>query len=265
MRHIFVMMLLLCCASTASADPLLADLFNNNILATSTQLNGGFYIIGSGSGNVLEAGGVASITNSANKNDTYGILSSNTVSMSSIAGATTMITRWEASNSDLKDKASLMAYTWQTADSLTDTPSISVIIDMNNTNISLYIGDSDISLGSIELSADFGAPGDAFSLVATFTSGNFIVSGEGDLVKKDGVSGDILFHGSWGVTPRSFEDYHLGAVVTAKGNNGLIVNLDSVTVDAIPEPAVISLIGIFGGGMIFSRRIFGRKKSDSDA
>ena len=34
---------------------------------------------------------------------------------------------------------------------------------------------------------------------------------------------------------------------------------------AIPEPAVISLISLFGGGMIFSRRIFGRKKSDSGA
>jgi len=40
---------------------------------------------------------------------------------------------------------------------------------------------------------------------------------------------------------------------------------DDFTVSAIPEPAVLSLIGIFGGGMIFCRRIFGRKKSGSDA
>ncbi len=57
----------------------------------------------------------------------------------------------------------------------------------------------------------------------------------------------------------------MGAYVNGRSANGLVVEFDSVTLEAIPEPAVISLIGIVGDGMIFSRRIFGRKKSDSDA
>lgn len=35
--------------------------------------------------------------------------------------------------------------------------------------------------------------------------------------------------------------------------------VDNVTIDAIPEPAVISLIGIFGGGILISRRLFEKK------
>lgn len=248
------------------ADVILSDSFSNGDLATYTNgVSGGFYIIGSGSGEATEVDDVVRVTNSSNKNDTYGILSSNTVSLTSVPGATSLVTRWEVTDSDLKDKTSLMAFTWQTSDMLTDTPDIAVVLDLNNTNASLFVGGDTNSLADIELEANFGAPGDAFSLTATFTSSGFVVVGEGELTAKSGSPGDILFAGSWGVSPKSFEGYHVGATVKAKGTNGLIVDLESVTVDAIPEPAVIGLIGLGGGSMLFYRRITKRNKSDSEA
>ena len=223
--------------------------------------NGGFYTVRSGTGgSVAEASGAAQITSAPKKDDINGMLSTNTVSLSG-TGATTLITTWDIDSSELKAKSSSLTFTWQTADDLA-APEIGVVLDLINTNSYLYIGDTNSVLGSIDLSDGFGDPGEAFSLVATFTSGAFLIEGSGSL--RSGTGAVLSFGQSW-ASPRSFgEEYRVGALVNANGNAGLAVNIGSVVVEAIPEPAVASLIGIFGGGMIFYRRIFGKKKPDAD-
>jgi hypothetical protein len=261
MRYLTIVMLFVGLFSSANADLLVFDDFSNGVLQTG-GVNGGFNIIGTGSGEVEETDGVARITNSSNQNDTYGIMSSNTVSLSAVSGATSMITTWSVSNSDLKDKKSTLAFTWQTQSSLTANPEIGVLVDVNNTNAILYVDNTNNILGQVELDVNFGAPGDDFSLITTFTSSGFIVEGTESLRAKENSGNGILFVGTWGVSPKTFENYHLGAVISAKGNSGLVVDLDAVLVDAVPEPAVVGLIGVIGIGMIFLRRIFGSNNSD---
>ena len=263
MKQLFLLAVLLGWALPGLADVILLDPFDDGNLGTAPGgINGGFFEVTSGGGSVTEASGQAQITSASNQNDVNGMLSTNTVSLSGAPGATTLKTTWVVDSSTLKANSSSLTFTWQTSGSLS-APEIGVMLDLINTNASLYIGDTNTVLGSIELSDGFGDPGQAFSLVATFTSGTFLIEGSNTLRSS---SDDVLsFGGNW-ASARSFgEAYHVGALVNANGTSGLVVNIGSVKVEAIPEPAVVSLIGLCGGGMIFYRRIFGKKNPDHAA
>jgi hypothetical protein len=260
MKRLMVCAILLGWTLPGLAEVILSDPFANDNLGTAPAgTNGGFFAVSSGGGSVTETNGEAQITSAPIKDDVNGMLSSNTVSLSDAPGATTLKTTWNVAGSDLKAKSSSLTFTWQTTDSLA-APDIGVILDLNNTNAYLYIGDTTNVFGEIELSDGFGDPGQAFSLVATFTSGAFLIEGGGTL--KSGSEDVLSFGGSWPSTRSFGEEYHIGALVNANGKDGLVVRIGSVEVEAIPEPAVVSLIGLCGGGMIFYRRIFGRKNPD---
>lgn len=114
----------------------------------------------------------------------------------------------------------------------------------------------------VEIDVSFGATNDAFAVVTEFSLSDYAITADGDL--QDRSNGPFGYTDDWrfGAPPQN--DIYVGAYVNAKSNDGLVVEFDSVTVETIPEPAVISLIAMFGGGMFFSRRIFGRKKADID-
>ena len=239
---------------------LLDDAFDNGVLGTG-GVNGGFGVVGSGTGNVTEeAGGFAQITSSSNQNDVKGMLSSGTVSLSGDPGETAIKTRWVISNSDLKAKSSSLAFVWQTDSDITATPEIGVMLDLVNSNATLYVDNPGNVLGSIELHPDFGGSGDAFTLTAIFYEETFEVRGSNSLRQKN--ADNLFLAGNWGEGPgstRDFstDDYHVGALVNANGTAGIVVDATQVTVEAIPEPAVITMIGLFGSGFLVAHRLFG--------
>jgi hypothetical protein len=249
-------------ALTGKADPILQDFFDDGVVETSDQFNGGFYVSGSG-GSALEAGNKLQLSNAQN-GSTYGVLSTNKFSWTpATPGADTLRTTWVVTDSDLKAKTSLLTFTWQSQDDFNGTPAISLVLDLLNTNATLNVDGSQVG-DEILLDVDFGGSSQAFTVVAEFSVNSMRLIGYDALKDRSKDFLDVSFASGWGSFP-TFNNIRLGASVNAKSNDGLVVEFDSVTVEAIPEPAVISLISLFGGGMIFSRRIFGRKKSDSNA
>lgn len=241
-------------ASSAQGSILLADLFDNNDLATANQFKGGYYDQGAGSGEVAESGTVAQISNSSNKNDFFGMLSSNSVASSTITPETQIRTTWVISDSYLKAKTSSLIFTWQTSDVFTLTPEFGVIVDLNNQTLSMFANSTNNILDSVVLDPTFGDDGDFFSLTATFSETGFEVRGSDDL--KSAAPSNPLLASTWGASLSNTDEYRAGVFVNAIGQNGLIVDVDSITIEAIPEPAVLGLITVFGGGIILFRRLF---------
>ncbi len=108
---------------------------------------------------------------------------------------------------------------------------------------------------------------DGFVLTTTFNSDGYTIKGTG--LSTDGLD-TITLEGDWSEASESYTDlfadsYRIGTLINGQNPGAASFDVGSVRVEAIPEPAVISLIGLFGGGMIFFNRIYGRKKPDSDA
>lgn len=262
-----VFVLVLSVALGGRADLLLQDNYDNNSLETfdPSDIRGGFNgQSSSGTPGIIavESGTVAQISNASNQNDFRGILSNQASGWSTAGGNDhTLVTTWHISSSVLKDKASSMMLTWQTDPNLTTTAEIGVMLDLNNSTAYLFSGSTNNNLGfEVSLDAAFGDPGQAFTITVTFTDATFNVQAS------DGVFADneTNLFGSWANSNianvfsgrSSSADYYLGAFVQAKGTNGLVVDVDYTTMEAIPEPAILGLIGLFGGGIIMIRRIF---------
>ncbi len=266
MKRIFVVCTLLGLTSLASADViLLQDLFDLPPLADSSQTKGGFGEVDNGTGGngtAVESGGVVTLTDGSTPN-IFGIVSSNQESFNSYPEITTT---WMIEQYSFKNKVSYMAFTWQATDAYESTPGVVMIIDLDSGELRLEVNDE--SIGEVAIDTNFGESDSSFTLTATFTQARFTLVGAGENFRNQDGSALRLtadWVGSGGNVRDTLDgDMHVGSLLNAKGSQGLIADIDSVTV-SIPEPAVISLISLFGGGMIFSRRIFGRKKSDSDA
>lgn len=255
-------------AVATRGDILLEDNYNNGVLGTflASDTLGGFNETSSdnSTGFTTESDSSARISSASNKNDFRGFLSNNKWGWASTGANHTLKTTWNISSSDLKDKASHMALVWQLDSGVSTAPEIGVMIDMNNTNAYMFSGSTNNHLGfAIDLNPNFGAPGEAFSIEVIFTETAFHISGSNGLFE-----GDEFFLGDWAdssltdaetfYSRYSENDYYLGALVQGKGKEGLVVEVDSVTMEAIPEPAVITLIGLFGGGLIVLRRQFSK-------
>ena len=259
MKLLIISLMSVSLASTGFADLLLDDQFDNDNLRTSNQFKGGYYTQGQGNGSVSESGTIATLSSSANKNNFYGMLSSNTVSASSITPSTPVSTTWIISNSNLKAKTSSLIFTWQKASELTLSPEFGVLVDLNNQTLNMFANTTNNILDTVQLHVDFGQTNDAFRLTAIFNQGNFEVYGEGALLKGGKSFLDPLLTRTWGDNaPVSGDEYRAGVFVQANGKDGLVVDVDRITIAAIPEPAVISFIGLFGGGLLVCRRIFCR-------
>lgn len=263
MKYALLSILLCGVISSTQADVILKDLFDFGGLgvggSTDGQINGGFNIIGSDGTAVEDSGrGKATISNAPNGSQ-YGILSAGTVSM---GGEPTLRTRWNITDSSLKNNAESLVFTWQLGTDLETSPSIALVLDVQNSEI--YILSSGNTNGNEQIDVSFGATNDVFSVVTEFTLDRYNVAGSDDLKQRIS-NAPISFGDKWASSSPAMDNIYVGAYVNGKAANGLVVEFDSVTVETIPEPAVISLIGIFGAGIIFSRRIFGRKKGDPDA
>ena len=169
-----------------------------------------------------------------------------------------MKTTWVITDSSLKNNAESLVFTWQLGTDLETSAAVALVLDVQTSEV--YLMTSGNTNAIVEVDVNFGATNDTFVVITEFTLDNYSVAGLGDL--KDRSDSQVVFGDSWASPPET--DIYVGAYVNAKAANGLVVEFGSVKVETIPEPAVISLIGLFGGGMIFSRRIFGRKKSDSN-
>ena len=257
MKSRFLFILSLGAAFIARGDLLLQDFFDNNNLPTANEPTGGYYAQGSGNGSVVESGTVATLSSSANKNDYYGMLSSNSVSASAITPTTPVRTSWYVSNSDLKAKTSSLIFTWQTSDTLTLTPEFGVLVDLNNQTLNMFANTTNNILDSVLLDADFGDSGDTFELTAIFTETGFEVVGSESLLKGGLPASPPLLAASWGFSISEADEYRAGVFVQANGNDGLVVDVDRITIESIPEPAVVTLIALSGGALLVSRRIFG--------
>lgn len=121
--------------SVVQADLLLQDFFDDGNLATSSQLNGGFYEVDNGQpkdGFSEETGGMAQLINGSQNNIT-GLLSNNKVNL--LSGS---ITTWDIRDYEISNVSSYIAVTWQTSDTYTPYPELSVIADLAGDGISLF-------------------------------------------------------------------------------------------------------------------------------
>lgn len=241
--------------SMARADLLLQDFFDDGNLATSSQTNGGFSIIGSG-GQAIEDGSAEKlrISNAANGSQ-YGVISLNKVSLGS---EQTLRTTWVITDSSLKNNAESLVFTWQLGSGAIETsPNIALVLDVSdgveNGSATVLLNGSTNHTESI--SADFGQVNDAFTVEMSFNSSEFSF-----LANENQTKEVRFFSGNrgWLSSSPAVDDIYLSAYVNGKASNGLVVEFDSVTVEAIPEPVAITLVGSFGVGMLFIRRWFGK-------
>jgi len=252
-------------AALTQADPIFFDTFDNNDLATGSgpSINAGFKEIDNDSagqsGSVIESEYVAVLTSGTTKN-VYGMLSLTAVPLSNPGGVETS---WDMEGYSLKNNAGYLAFTWQTSAAYDATPELGILLNMTNGQITVtsngeLVDDSqnfDVNI--------FAGSTNGFRLVVTHTPDSLAFRAD----VNDSGSEDISFYSDWSSSSpfKSGQVYHHGAFVNGEGNGAVTAAVDFVVTVPIPEPAVISLISLFGGGMIFSRRIFGRKKSDSNA
>lgn len=262
MKKRIASLVLIFAVGACQADIILRDLFDSGNLATyfmtGGQTNGGFNIIGSG-GSALEDGssGKATISNAPNGSP-FGILSAGTVSL---GGAPKLKTTWIITDSSLKDNAESLVFTWQLGTDLETSPAVALVLDAQNSEA--YLLTTGNTNGIAEIDFSFGATNDAFAVVTELSLDRYDVAGTGAL-KTRSESEPIAFGAEWASGSPALENIYVGAYVNGKSNNGLVVEFDSVTVETIPEPAVISLISLAGGGMIFYRRIFSARKKNTD-
>lgn len=248
----------------AQADPVFYDTFDNNDLATGSgpSVNAGFFEIdNSGPGNagsVTEIDGAAVLTSGATKN-IYGMLSSNSVPLATPGG---IETTWRVEGYNLKDNAAYLAFTWQQDSSYDDTPELRILLNMTNGQITVT-SNGELVDDTHNFDVDiFAGATNSFSLVVSHAPDTLAFNSE---VNGSGLD-DISFFHEWSLSSplKSGEEYHHGAFVNGEGNGAITAAIDYVVTVPIPEPAVASLIGLFGGGMIFYRRILGRKKIGCD-
>ena len=242
------------------AKIVLRDYFDNDDLATapaSTNVAGGFYEVDNGvnkDGFSEEIGGYARLVNGTKKNIT-GLISSNTVNLLSSS-----VTTWNIRDYDISNVSSYIGMTWQTDAGYTPYPELSIIADLTGNGLTFFengtntIGHQNLTLAFEDFSG--------FSLISSFNETSYSISGIG--INLDGGLGEtnVIFSGNWVGAEKSYadlllDDYHLGAFVNGQNNEAASYNIESVSVDVIPEPTVMALIGLFGGGLLVSRRIFG--------
>lgn len=249
--------------SSGYSDPLMWDDFDNDDLGAG-GINGGFVEVDNGvanNGSTTEAGSVASMEDGQNAN-IYGMVSTNGFLLN---GYSSVTTRWDVTQYSIKNKISYMAFTWQNSRGYESAPALQAVIDLESGELTLQIGD-DVPLGSVELDLAFGSTDSSFVLTAVFDAAGYTITGGGSL--KDISLQPVSLTSTWANHGKTHgdifsENLHLGALLSAKGNGGLEANIDSVRLDAIPEPAVAGLISIFGGGMLVSRRIFARRNDET--
>lgn len=243
------------------ADFLIFDDFDNANLATGgiNAINGGFYEVDNGTqnpGSASESGSIVSLNDGQNQN-IYGILSNEAVDFGAFNSVTT---RWTVTQYSIKNKSSYMAFTWQTNSAYTSTPELQVTINLETQELVLESGDG-VDLGKVDIDPAFGLTDSSFELTAVFTESDFTIRGSGGL--KDVTLEPVNLTRTWAEVGKSHPNVvdgglQIGTLLNANGNGGLLADVGLVTVEAIPEPAVIAFIGIFGGGLLVARRWFGQ-------
>jgi hypothetical protein len=252
------------------AELVMKDLFDNGDLSTAAsteqQINGGFKRIGAfvGDGTASEQGGVAQLENDGFFSQ-YGILSLNSVDLANPDESTTT---WMLKQYALKTKVNAFSLTWQSQSSYTDYPQARVEIDLVAETLAFIVNEQE--LGSVQIDNEFGNGETSFEIMAVFTDSSFSITASNGLDLASG--GPVELTGDWldgsGTDQRGAlgEEMYLGTVIDAElFGTGLEMDVDSITVDAIPEPTVIALLGIYGGGLLFYRRIVARRGSNSQS
>ncbi|MDF7801599.1 hypothetical protein P4C99_19130 [Pontiellaceae bacterium B1224] len=256
--RILVVCLLVGMVSAIQAGVVLEDSFNDGVLATSQELNGGFYEVSDSAPKDLfsdEVDGVARLRNGSQPNLT-GLLSSNTVTL--LPGS---VTTWSVRDYAISSASSYFAMTWQVTDAVAT--ELSLVADLTGGGFLFYQGGTNL-LAQENVTLAF-SDSDGFSLSASFDEEGYTIEGISMNVANVGNT-NVTYSATWAEVGLAyddlfFDDYHVGAHVSGSNDAGDSFNIESVTVDSvvIPEPAVLSLIGIFGGGFVFCRRLFGRK------
>lgn len=239
----------------------LYDLFDDGVLSTSEQVNGGFTEAGPGNGSASEDDGPFARVSNAPSGSSYGILSASTFDWDpTVSGQDTLRTTWHISNSDLKKSTSLLTFVWQdAADTDFSAPEIRLEVDIVNSVATLY--DESGFVGDVLVDVDFGQSNHAFRVITEFNADSAIFRGEGDLKTRAKDPVDAIFGasaGEWELPFFSGRPMRVGVENLASSNGGLVVDIASVKMEAIPEPAVVSFIAVFCVGTIFVRRIFVR-------
>jgi len=254
-----IMTLVLGMVSVAQAAIILEDFFDNNDLATALMppnTAGGFYEVDNGqpkSGTSDEMDGKARLINGTSKNIT-GLLSNTKVNL-----GPSSITTWAIRNYDISNVSSYIAVTWQTSDTYTDYPELSIVADLEGNGIS-FLENGTNTIDHQDLTLDFN-DFNGFSLIATFSETSYLIQGVS--LNLGGEIGDtnVVFSGNWSGAEQSYNDlhqadYHIGALVNGKNNSAASYDIETVSVVTIPEPAVITLVSLFGIGFIGLHRLF---------
>ena len=245
-------------ASASQSEILLQDYFLDGNLGTSAELNGGFYEISNGEdkdGTSFEASGVAEIVNGTKKNIT-GIVSTNKVTFDP---QKKLITTWTISNYSIPNQTKYIAVAWQTADGFTHYPELEILTDLETKRIT-FSADGTNEIGHLDLDLSF-EDLDGFTLISEFDSTGYLIQGFGVNLAGGVGETNIIFSGNWSGAKKTYEEisidqYRIGAFVNGQLNGQFSYSIEDVSVESIPEPAVIGLIGAFGCGMLAWRRIF---------
>jgi hypothetical protein len=241
--------------SVIRADVVLQDFFTDGVLGTSLELNGGFYEVSDDESKDLssyEDGGTARLLNGSETNLT-GLISLNTATF--LPGS---VTTWTIHDYSISSASSYFAVTWEATDALRT--ELSLVADLQGDGLLFYNGGTNL-LAQENLTLAFD-DADGFSFVASFDEVGYTLEGISLNVANVGNT-NVSFSATWDEVGLAYDDlffgdYHVGAYVSGADASGDSFNIEGVTVDsiAIPEPGVLSLMGLFGGGIFMIRRLY---------
>ena len=239
-----------CLATSASASIVLYDDFTNGDLATgdTTDVNGGFWLVSNdtnGDGTVGESGGNATIATAADSFDNSGIVSINSFDASAAASISAT---WVVSSQTTPEALNGTEFLLQggTSNGTGDGsgfrtgPFIRFSISGSNWTVS----DSDGStLGSGALGATSAvADGYEFTLNMSETGWGIVSDGFGSDISLS----DQAYSGTFDFSDLQTDLYASSMIQANKYNTSRVMNIDSVSVsvNVIPEPSTIGMLGL---------------------
>jgi hypothetical protein len=255
-------------AQSSTAAPLLDDDFNDGDLTTNPGIGGAFVLnqnAATPAGSVTEASSQAQITDGAglDNNNTTGIRSSNNFDLSDDTltyTATWDVASWISSTvaPTTPDQRRVRFILQQTTGFLFGADALYLEIDAGGDSAALNYWDGGLSSVSATGLGSFDGDADGFTVTMTLDSSGFSVSTLG----LDGVTSQIAISDDWSALGTDFatvteSNLYVAANIQDRGtftdtSAGSELNIDRVTLTAVPEPGSLALLGL--GGLLIARR-----------
>jgi hypothetical protein len=243
----------------------LFDDFDGTDIATGDvgSINGGFQLVSNdsnGTGTIGEIGGLATIATASNSFDNSGIVSINSFDASA---ATSITATWVVDSQTSPGSTNGVEFALQGGTSngtgdgsgFRSEPNIRFVINSSN-QWTLAVKDGTTS-GNLSANNSLGAAAgtaDGYSFTLTLDAAGWALS-------STDFATNIATSGTWTVSGFDFSDLqgslYASSIIQSENNNNNVrtMNIDSITVDVIPEPSSAALImGLGVMGLLARRR-----------